>query len=440
MIVLLAAGIALLCVSAPASAVSLNGIVVYSTDDFGTPSGVDTLDRPEDPEMHLWRTYSAGKWHALAVYQGLPPQSLSGRPRPLNSSDFSVFIPLEEGENFFTIVGEPGPITATDQFQRYAVNLYFDGGMLNPGISMLFPRYAPETGGATGPNRSQFIYSFDVSLVQQRSPGIDDSGYEYYDDGFFRVTVTEASLLPEDHFMSIDLLSGRSFKPSGVSDFVGSLVILVEPSAGASGTGNVPRGAVGGGGIPNRSGIPGGGGGPAPFFGPTGPGYVGAPPNPMQDPGYQARDQPAAVQDDDVWVSGDATEDDLEPEPEPTERDGLEALRGWLKKAVDDEPSEDGEDEADADAAADAAAEGTAASGTETPTGITPTPDLTPTVDAAVEPTPTPGTPTPTTKIETTVTPESTATSTGKATPSLTPTKPSGSVTPATTDPAVKKP
>lgn len=398
-----------LVVAAPASAASISGIMVYSADDFGTPNGFETFDRPEAPQMHMWRTWSAGIWHGLAVYEGLPPQSLTGRARPLNAGNFSVDIPLIEGENFFTIVGEPGPITATDSYDGFVVNLYFDGGLNNPGISVLFPRYGAEEGAPVRANRSPYIYSFDVTLAQQRSPGIDDTGLDVYDDGIDRVTVTAASFLPEDRFVSIDLIGGQTFGKSGTSDFVGSLVVLVEPSEGGPGVDSVGggRGGVGGtgsGGRPRTS-VTGGprvGGAPVLPSGPAAGNVAG-----MADAALAAAAGAGQRADDGfAWVSGDPVEGDDTAEPEegddaaaePTPKDIASALRQWIA-AEEGTPTPEADGEA-AEATPTPArtpptatpgkadeADGTvtpAPAGTTTPSPATPTrtPTKTPTADA----------------------------------------------------------
>jgi hypothetical protein len=389
----------MLCCATPAWAVSISGVMVYSADDFGTPSGFDTFDRPEAPEMHMWRSYAAGKWHSLAIYEGLPPQSITGKPRPLNAGNFSVDIPLIEGENFFTIVGEPGPITATDTYDGFVVNLYFDGGLNTPGISALFPRYGSEEGAPTRTNRSPYIYSFDVTLAQQRSPGVDDTGLDIYDDGIEKVTVTGASFLPEDRFVSVDLIGGQKFGQSGTADFVGSLVILVEPSEGGPGvdsSGSGRGGAVGGtaGGVRPRSAIAGGpGGGSAPFVPGNAAGAV-------RQGGFAddvaAGAGRAGADDGFEWVSGDKAADD-DPDAgdaeddaveTPTPKDIVGALREWIDTGVEETPTP----EVDADAA-DA--------GTATPTPafttvpVTPTPKAT-SIAGTPSPAGTPATPSPT--------------------------------------------
>jgi len=409
------------CCATQVGAATLSGVVVYTTDDFGTPSGIDTLDRPENPETHLWRTLTAGKWFALGVYEGLPPRSISGRPRPLNVGNFAIDIPLLEGENFFTLVGEPGPITATDQYQRFAVNLYFDGGLNRPGISVLFDRYAPAEGGATAANRSQYIYSFDVTTAEVRSPGINDTGFDVYDDGFERISVTSASFLPEDHFISIDLVSGNSFKASGVSDYIGSIVVLVEPSAGESGATGPTGGAVGRGsdGGRARAALPGSGNPGVGRFG--GPGFVGNVGPYATEPGYDRGAENAArgfAGDDEVGAAppradvdeDEAYEDEAEPEETPTPQDAIGALRSWLQAAVDTPTPE-------ADEITDAAA-------------------TTPSPDATTEPTPTPATTTTGTRV-TSQTPAMTGTITPTPpTPTLTPTRTIGpTTTPASATP-----
>lgn len=315
---------------APVHAASLSGVVLYTADDFGMPSGQDSFDRPENPEAHLWRTLASGRWHSLVLYEGLPPESL--KRRPLNSRNLAIDIPLTEGENYFTIVGEPGPITATDQYQRFALNLYFDGELEQPGISVLFPRYADFDGGPTASNRSLYIYSFNVTPSQVRSPGVDDTGLDFYDDGLERVSVTSASFLAAERSeVSVDQVGPQSVGSSGTDDFIGSVTLLVEPSEGTSG-GAIGDGTGGVGGVPRAGGAPRApaaivprGGGAAPIItGPSGGGQLPAP----QAEAYQAP-AAAAAEDDEVWVGGDAT---------PTPRDAINALKNWLQDAV--EPTE----------------------------------------------------------------------------------------------------
>lgn len=355
----------------------------------------------------MWRTYAAGKWHSLAVYEGLPPQSITGRPRPLNAGNFSVDIPLIDGENYFTIVGEPGPITATDSFQRFAVNLYFDGGLNTPGVSVLFERYAPDEGGPTSPNRAQYLYSFDAIPAAQRTSGVDDRGYDAYDDGFERVTVTGASFLPEDRFLSIDLVGGQRFGQSGTSDFVGSLVVLVEPSEGGPAIGGIGGGGIGsGGGVGGgrtRTGLPGNSGGVAgaPYI----PGYA----NPGGDRPRQADPEGVAPsaggredRDQFQWVSGGDDEEDSEVndvEGTPTPRDVASAFRDWITSGLDETPTPADAATPDGTASISLAVTGTPTPGrspsTATPgktssvatTTVTP-PTLTPTITPSPNPTP----------------------------------------------------
>lgn len=212
-----------LAVPAAAPAVSISGILVYSTDDFGNPNGWDPVN---ERYVHgqLWRTMLAGAWYGLGVLEGLPPQSFAGQP--LNAPDFSVEIPLSEGENDFTLLGEPGPLTETDQYDRFVLNLYFDGMLDRPGISVLFPRNAARAGSSPTLNRSEHMYALslaEVKVLPQAS----------YSDGADTVTVSAVSFLPPQSIRAdVDMVSPGAPLPNGSSDWVGVLKLMVEGSSG----------------------------------------------------------------------------------------------------------------------------------------------------------------------------------------------------------------
>ncbi len=222
-----------------ARAASISGILLYAADGFGTPNGYATYDACSNIEAQLWRTAAAGKWHGLAVYLGLPPESLSGPP--LNARNFLVEIPLNEGDNSFTLVGEPGPLTATDEYERFAINLYFNGDTENvPGLSALFERYAAPMGSPVTQNRSHCIYTLSLNEVQGKPDLV-------YDDGVERVTVTAASFLSQERFdpdWNFDLVGRHTFGPSGTRDWIGVLRVFVEPSVSAVDAGAAPRAII----------------------------------------------------------------------------------------------------------------------------------------------------------------------------------------------------
>jgi hypothetical protein len=222
---LILATLAASCLAVPvaAPAVSISGILVYSTDDFGNPNGWDPVS---EHYVHgqLWRTMLAGAWYGLGVMEGLPPQSFAAQP--LNAPDFSVEIPLVEGENDFTLLGEPGPLTETDQYDRFALNLYFDGVLDRPGITVLFPRNAARAGSPPTLNRSEHMYALslaEVKVLPQTS----------YSDGADTVTVAAVSFLaPQSIRADVDMVSPDAPLPNGNSDWVGVLKLMV---VGASG-------------------------------------------------------------------------------------------------------------------------------------------------------------------------------------------------------------
>jgi hypothetical protein len=235
-------------VPAAGSAVTISGIVLYATDDFGNPNGFNTLARDE-LQAQLWRTALGGDWHVLGVWSGLPPQSLS--VPPLNGPDAMIEIPLAEGETDFTILGQPAGNTRDDTYDRFAINLYFDDVYDHPGISVLFMRNNSPSGSPTTPNRSDRLYSLGLSQVKFTPQST-------YDDGIDTVSVTAVSFLPPETFgLDVDLVSAQAIMPSGPndpngSDFVGVLKITVEPDVapdvqpvarpGVQGYGAIPRG------------------------------------------------------------------------------------------------------------------------------------------------------------------------------------------------------
>lgn len=231
-----------------AGAMSISGIVIYGADDFGTPHGYATYDGQISAQ--LWRTAVGGDWHALGVWQGLPPNSL--REQPLNVGNFMVEIPLQAGENVFTIAAEEGAQTRDFDYLRYTLNLYFDGNISGPpGISVLFPKFATPNGDPVSENRSTYIYNLALQQVDA-TPDMS------YDDGLERATVTAVSFLPPERFnpdWDFDLLDRQRFAKSGKKDFLGVLKVTVEPSQSQDDGNLAPRavapsgGGVGGGGI-----------------------------------------------------------------------------------------------------------------------------------------------------------------------------------------------
>jgi hypothetical protein len=186
---------------------------------------------------------------------------------PVNFPDFSIELPLDDGENDFTLLGEPGPITWSDDYQRFVLNLYFDGSFDAPGISVLFPRFAPPEGAPPSENRApDAIYSFDLALVQAEPSMV-------YDDGVSRVSVSAVSFLPPERFVSVNLVDRYTLAPGGQPDGIGTLRLFVEPSTGerpvvgpgptgfgplTGGQPAVPvvRPGFGGGAVPSTGGLP----------------------------------------------------------------------------------------------------------------------------------------------------------------------------------------
>lgn len=212
--------------------------MVYSTDRYGNPNA---WNAQKDYFAHgqLWRTQLGGDWYGLGLLAGLPPAN-SDAP-VLNAPNFAIQLPLSEGENDFTLVGEPSVLTRQDEFSDFTLNLYFDGVLDRPGISVLFPRYSPRGGSAPLPNVASVMYA--LSLARVTAPA--DSTYT---DGVDRVSVLAVSFLPPEKFgVDYDKVSAQAVMPSSASpgpngtgadglggfDYVGVLKLNVERLANA---------------------------------------------------------------------------------------------------------------------------------------------------------------------------------------------------------------
>jgi hypothetical protein len=367
----------------PAQALSISGIMVYSTDDFGNPSGVNTAIQGQF-DAHLWRTLLRGGdiWHVLGVAEGLQSRGVDGPF--LNFPDLTIDLPLDEGENYFTLFGEPGPLTATDDYQRFSINLYFDGDETKPGITVLIPRVADPDGSSVAESRAN---DDEVYALTLQKSGVPPQGY--YDDGAYRVSVLRASFLPPERAnLSVDRMTPKGFAASGTSDWVGSLVVMVEPST-AFGPGGAPPVPVAGGG--GGSGTGSRSSGVAPSAG--GPGYV--PPGPLGGPAVVGQQPQRDYEDEspqdgggaakEFWHQGDKRAAEETPAiGTPTPADLVNALQEWLAKAATQTPGGDGENSAETTETPGP----TRLAATPTPKAKTPGGDQTRTPDKSSTPTP----------------------------------------------------
>jgi hypothetical protein len=231
----------LLAVVPPAPAVTLSGAMVYAARDFGEPNSWDPATETFK-HGQLWRTAVGGDWFGLGILPGLPTDNVD---EPLaNGPDFRIQIPLGQGENDFTLLGEPSSLTRTDEYDRFVLNLYFDGVLDHPGISVLFSRSASRGGDAPAPVRYDTVYGLSVAPVQMK-PEMS------YSDGTDTVSVLAVSFLPpEKSKWDYDKVSAHAPIPSSMDptfqgqgadglggiDYSGVLKINVEgPSTAAIG-------------------------------------------------------------------------------------------------------------------------------------------------------------------------------------------------------------
>jgi hypothetical protein len=323
-------GLCALIAVAPAHAVSITGILLYSTDDFGNPNGYETLNS-DNFQAQTWVTlFRQGQpYHGLGVAPGLPPKSIEAKL--LNFPNFTVDLPLDEGENYFTLFAEPGELTATDDYQRFLINIYFDGDQEKPGITVLFPRYSEPDGTAVAEARPNDDQMYALAVPQK----VVAQPQNYYDDGIYRVSILRASLLsPERASISADRVSKFVPSPGGdPSDWIGTLTVSVEPSESFGPGGGAPFASGGSGGSGRTGGV---GSDVQPRPGSAGylPPPVGGQPQAQGDLGETSSGGGGAesATPGQFWHQGGKDKDDESADLTPTPEDVAGALREWLKE------------------------------------------------------------------------------------------------------------
>lgn len=212
--------VGLLSLPVAAHAASLDGVLIYSTDDFGNPIGFDWDTEEMGHGLWRWETQVVGPWGGLGVLSGLPPDSLLDAP--INAADFTVSMPLVDGENDFTLVGATGG--GNDDYQRLAVNLFFDGILEYPSISVLVPAESPLSGGPPTLNRSDVILSLSsVEPLRMTPEGT-------YGDGTVTVSVSAASFR-RDPALDVAIVAAHSLVADGTNNWIGVLRLFVEETA-----------------------------------------------------------------------------------------------------------------------------------------------------------------------------------------------------------------
>jgi hypothetical protein len=203
-----AMALVLQAIPAATFAVTLSGVMIYSVDHYGNPSAWNA-QRDDFAHGQLWRTQLGGDWYGLGLLAGLPPAN-SDAP-VLNALDFSIGIPLSPGENDFTLVGEPSTLTRHDDFSHFVLNLYFDGALDYPGISVLFPRYGSRRGTAPSRNFAHVMYALSLAQVK-------GTAETTYSDGADRVSVIAVAFLPPEKFgADYDKVSAHAVVPSSTN-------------------------------------------------------------------------------------------------------------------------------------------------------------------------------------------------------------------------------
>ena len=195
----------LICSSAPANAVSLTGLIEFSTDLFGNASG-----------GQVWNTLGGGWYDLWVVKGGLSDPFINGP----NDANASINVPLIAGTHTFSIFGEPVAI-----LNDFGLNLFFNGDNTAPGISV----FAAKDLSPTGPDPSFFANSSSTTL-DLNGGSVAGAGTLTFVDGLTTVTLTDYRW-SDPSVENLDRISPTTATPSGANDFVGQFTLEVSTVA-----------------------------------------------------------------------------------------------------------------------------------------------------------------------------------------------------------------
>ncbi len=186
---------------------NLTGLLSFSTDSGGSETG-----------GQVWDTVpGAGGFYDLFVAPGTPNGNPDGLTSPFingpSDAQASINIPLQPGENMFTIFGEPGLSTGYE-----GLNLFFGGSNL-PSISAFAPTRADSTVPPFSPDSGRTIALNDGTRV----PG---AGTVTFNDGGTPITLTDF-FWADPYVYGVDRVEAYDANPDGYPDFVGSFTLMV---------------------------------------------------------------------------------------------------------------------------------------------------------------------------------------------------------------------
>ena len=192
---LTAAGLA---VDRPASAQTLTGSSLFSTDSSGNHSGIN-----------VWTTGPGGpNLSRLWTYQGATLASASATDATLN-------LALTPGTYNFNIYGSNG--VAND---FHGLNLFFDGQAITPGISVKANTLVSSSG------TSAFTANGGNTLTQNAQGPISGANTLTFVDGATTIQLTAFSWADPSVY-NIDRVSTFTATPDGFPDYVGSYTLKV---------------------------------------------------------------------------------------------------------------------------------------------------------------------------------------------------------------------
>ena len=186
----------------PASAQSLTGAMLFSTNSTGAASGGS-----------FWNTRSGDFAFNLWLQQG---GTFVNGP---SDAQAGISVPLTPGVYTYSLYGEPGASTGFD-----GINLFFDNAAA-PSLSA----FGPTQTGATPSTFDDDGSPQTLALDTTSTPG---AGALSFQQGGNTVTLTDFTWAVPTVF-NTDQVSAFTATPSGADDFVGSLTLNVTGPAAA---------------------------------------------------------------------------------------------------------------------------------------------------------------------------------------------------------------
>lgn len=200
-------------------ATELTGISIFVCESGGDTDHCDIETAPLTPAWHTGLDDIAGP---IAVTESLPPRSYL---LPLINGPLGTTVyPLTPGDkHVLTLLWQSSELNFPS---RFALNFFFNGDQLLPGISAIVPTWA-------GLGFTNFHTNFSATTYSMYFREVESPATLQYTDGNNQVTVTALMAAHSSWFAPADRVGLRAFGPDGNLDAVAIVelsVTAVEPT------------------------------------------------------------------------------------------------------------------------------------------------------------------------------------------------------------------